>query len=361
MNNKIWMFLLLFFSISLSLSAQKEVISYENTPVIYSSDIWFPPGDPDDHFDLLTLMSLDKISVEAIIIDNTMQANIARTKTHKIPNVEAIKKVSILFGKKKIPAAFVGMEQKLKSSEDKAIYATEEEQKAAKLLLSTLRNSASKSAIIITTGSLRDVCSAYNREPNLFHQKVRKIIISIGDSYGIAGTADTNTAKDVEAWKGIMNSGLPIDWMPTNPSKGRGGPSRYCSHWYFIQSELLKKTPKNLQEFLNSEKINPEAAKQRHMWSTPAFVEISGKKCYLVGKEIKWLFPEEAENFPETELLNPYEFVPVTFELDEYGVAIWQETSGNDSNIRILRINDYYMYHEAMYNFLLEQFNNAIK
>jgi len=197
----------------------------------------------------------------------------------------------------------------------------------------------------ITTGSSRDICAAYNRAPALFKEKIERLIISVGDSYGLEGLEDTNTSHGVNAWKGLMRSGLPIDWMPTNPSKGRGGPSRYCSYWYFIQKELLQQVPENIQAFMKSEDIAPQSSIQRHMWSTPAFIEISGKKCHRVKREVKWMSPHEADIFPEAKYVAPYEFEPVKCSLNDQGIARWELADKMEhTNVRILRINDYYLY-----------------
>lgn len=321
----------------------------EAVTIIYTSDLWTPYGDPDDHFDLLSLFSLKRVRIGAVVIDNTMRANELRTGVDKSPNVGAVLKANELSGHEGVPCV-AGLKEPLLTADDDAHDRPVREQAAIQLILDELMRLPGRDAVIITTGSLRDVCAAYNRSPTLFHEKVRRMIISIGDSYGVAGLADTNTAKDTAAWNGIVTSGLPIDWMPTNPSKGRGGPSRYTSYWYFMQSELLTRCPEDVQQFFESEEIPVHDNRTRHMWSTPAFIESEGLKCYEVEGVLQWMLPEATASLPDAVERVPYEFIPVNFSLDERGVAVWEETAG-ETNVRILKIRDYYLYNKAMFRF----------
>ncbi|MEO1012228.1 MAG: nucleoside hydrolase [Bacteroidota bacterium] len=331
---------------------QKE----EGIPVIYSSDLWDPHGDPDDHFDLATLFSIKNLDIRAVIIDYTMQANVKRTKVEKEPNLEVVEKVTRLFDRKAVSVE-AGLQSPLQSTKDKGLDYPQAEQKAIALIMRQLKEVPDKSAFIITTGSVRDICAAFNRNPRLFHEKVKKVIISVGDSFGYAGIEDTNTAKDVEAWKCLMTSGLPIDWMPTNPSKRRGGPSRFVSYWLFFQPRLLQQSPEKIRQFFASERIRSDHKTMRPMWSTPAFIESAGLQCYQIDDELGWMSPTEAQDRPKAKMVAPYSFVPIEFSLDDEGVAVWKEAGeGMGTNIRVFRINDYYLYNESMFQFLVQQF-----
>lgn len=349
---------LLIFQACASPTSNAQPPSENRTPVIYSSDLWFPHGDPDDHFDLLSLLSLPELDVKAVIIDYTMQANVKRTKIEKGPNFAAVEKAIKLFKREPVPVRS-GLIEPLLSTEDDGRTRPEEEQHAIELIIEQMNAVQDKSAVLITTGSVRDIYAAFNREPDLFKAKVKNIFISMGDSYGITATTDTNVAKDIEAWKGLMVSGLPISWMPTNPSKRRGGTSRYVSYWHFVQEELLTASPKSIQEFFLSEGI-PLGLSQgrpvRSMWSTPAFIEAAGLECYEVDGEIRWLSKEEVSNVKGAKLIYPYSFVPIRLQMKDNGEVIWEETEvGDETSIRIFKMNDYFLYHDAMLMFLKNQ------
>ena len=50
-------------------------------PVIHISDLFNPPGDPDDHFDLLTLLSVKDLPVAGVVIDHTVERGVPGTRT----------------------------------------------------------------------------------------------------------------------------------------------------------------------------------------------------------------------------------------------------------------------------------------
>ena len=41
----------------------------ERVPVIYSTDLFHPHDDPDDHFDLATLFAIERFDIRAVILD----------------------------------------------------------------------------------------------------------------------------------------------------------------------------------------------------------------------------------------------------------------------------------------------------
>jgi inosine-uridine nucleoside N-ribohydrolase len=66
--------------------------------------------------------------------------------------------------------------------------------------------------LIIAVGSMRDLAAAINRNPALFAAKVSKLVIFIGDAQG--ALKEYNVDLDPKAYACVMNSGLPIYWVP---------------------------------------------------------------------------------------------------------------------------------------------------
>lgn len=318
----------------------------EELSVIYSSDLFRPYDDPDDHFDLLTLMSCRHLPVAAIVLNGDHE-----------PNFAAVQKARQLFSRPLIPCE-AGLSKKLKSLQDKGIDQPADQQKAVELILRVLETSCDHSVVIISSGSLRDICAAYNRQPDMFHQKIRKACFSIGDSFGKIGVADHNTKLDINAWRGMMASGLPIDWMPCNPSKGRGGPSPYVSYWHFTQSDLLQNVPLSVQDFFRSENISVTSDAKRHMWTTAAITETASYRYYQAGTLHRWAKAAEGVHHPDWVDRTPYEFVPVKLALDASGTASWSKAA-QKSNTRIFRIKDEAMYNRALFEFLSRRFAQA--
>ena len=67
--------------------------------------------------------------------------------------------------------------------------------------------------VLFTTGSLRDVAAAYNREPELLRDKVRALYFNAGNGPG-GPQNEWNVTLDPTAYQRIFESGLPLYWCP---------------------------------------------------------------------------------------------------------------------------------------------------
>jgi hypothetical protein len=97
-------------------------------PFIHGTDLFHPHDDPDDHFDLATVFAMPELDVRAILLDLGKRQG---EKPGRIP-VEQMLKLS----GRKVPYA-VGLNEKLKSPEDKGLDQSPECQGAIDLLLKT--------------------------------------------------------------------------------------------------------------------------------------------------------------------------------------------------------------------------------
>ena len=263
-------------------------VSSAGGPVIYSTDLYHPHDDPDDHYDLATLYALPELDVKGIIID---MANIREKRSYqnrpKMPGLVAIEQMKQLTGRKS-PVA-TGLEYALKSVDDRATDQPESTQGAVKMILSVLRESEEK-VCIFTVGSLVDVAAAFNREPDLLRKKVRAIYINAGtgpDGY----QEEWNVRLDQNAYRRILLSNLPIEWYPCF---GRDG---YFTHFIVDQPAILNSASPPLRAFfayaLDRSTEDPTAfltrdcpppQGPRNMWCTPSFVDLAGRKIYKTEK-----------------------------------------------------------------------------
>ena len=306
-------------------------------PVIHITDLFSPPGDPDDHFDLLTLFGAVGPEVVAVIIDHTVDVG--------APGTAAVAKAATLYGLDSVPCA-VGLHDRLESERDTATDRPPEEQAAIERILSALERCPDHGMVFTLVGSLRDLAAAYNREPALFHAKTARLLVNAGDSCGEVGPRDWNTALDVAAWKRIMASGLPLDWFPCNPSKGRGRLNNHVSYWSRPQNDLLGDCPASVKNFFESESISTMDTVTRHMWSTVSFREAA-----------KWV----GSALPEIERSVSYDLEPVVLKIGEDGTAQWSSAgAGKFSNARLLTICDSAAYSVEMFRFLKACFNNIV-
>ena len=260
-----------------------SVDAWASIPVIYTTDLYHPHDDPDDHFDLLTLFALRELDVKAIIIDMGPRG-VGR------PAIPALKQVMHMTGRN-VPYA-TGLTKNLIDSTDTASTQPPEAQAGIDLILKTLRE-AKQPVTIFATGSLRDVAAAYNRDKELFVRAVARLYVNAGHS---AGESEWNVDMDANAFIRVMysvNSGLPLYWVPCFGKDG------YGSFWKFRQGDVLENAPKAVRNFILYAlmKIDPTAkdpiaaldadtppdvaapfwALERNMWCTGALLHAAGR------------------------------------------------------------------------------------
>lgn len=296
----------------------------ERIPLIYCTDLFHPPDDPDDWFDLATLFAIGELDIRGIVLD---QGEKQKERSGRIP----IEQMMFIAGKKGIVSVY-GLPRKLQSPSDKGLDQPEEFQAGVELILSVLRKS-DKKVTLIAVGSLRDVCAAYNREPGLFKKKLERLYVVAGHS---DGGEEYNVQLDPHAYVGVMRSGLPIYWLPCF------GKEPYLCRWQFKQGDVLENCPLELQNYFvygltraDPKKIDgvlalgkpvPQDMKKklwamdRAMWSTAAFIHAAG--CAVVMKDGQWglVLAEEAGQAKPA-----FRFVPTRVTVKDDGATRLEE------------------------------------
>jgi len=330
-----------------------------SVPFIYSTDLFHPPDDPDDHVDLATLFALPELEVLAIVLD-LGRSQLAR------PGGIPVDQLNALTGRT-LPHA-PGLAHPLRYPEDTGEYQHMGLQ-AVEMILRALRESTQK-VVIMTVGSMRDVAAAYNREPELFRKKVSRLYVNAGHSRG--ALLEWNTSLDPQAYLRIMTSDLPVFWAPAFESDGwleqlrkqELGTAPHQSYWSFRQSELYDTLPQPLQNyFLYALGRVPPSLKEpvaylrgavdpairerewkrmRNMWCTAVFYHAAGRKLYRRGQE--WVASHAAPQGYEPSSL--FDFVPARILIDPE-LRTTLEFTGR-LPFRVLRITDVANYSRAM-------------
>jgi len=248
-------------------------------PIIYSSDLFHPHDDPDDHFDLATLFAVREFDIRAILLDQG-------DRQLERPGAVPLRQIMNLTGRRVSSA--IGLGRKLRSPEDKALDQPEPFQAGVQLFLRALRESK-EPVTVLQTGSLRDIAAAFNREPGLLREKVARLYLNSGHA---GGDKEYNVDLDPHAYVRVMRSGLPIYWVPCF------GPQGYGSLWKFRHDLVLAAVSPRLQNFfiyalarVSPEKLDPIAAlsggldpaartamwtQERNMWSTASLLHAAG-------------------------------------------------------------------------------------
>jgi hypothetical protein len=141
----------------------------DRVPVVYSTDLFHPHADPDDHYDLACLFAMREFDVRGIILD------LGGTQA-QWPGRPAVEQMMHITGRK-VSYGF-GLSRPLRSRDARALDEPAEFQAGVKLLLSVLRESK-EPVTLFTTGSCRDVAAAFNREPELLKTKVKAVYYNL--------------------------------------------------------------------------------------------------------------------------------------------------------------------------------------
>lgn len=313
--------------------------------VVYGTDLFHPHDDPDDHYDLATLFAIPSFEIEAILLD---LGDRQRERPGRVP-VEQMLRIT---GRKAPYAA--GLSKPLASPQDKALDRPAEDQKAIELLIATLHTSA-EPVTVITAGSLRDVCAAFNRAPELFKAKLARLYINVGSA---ERSGELNVTLDLFAFLGVMRSGLPVYWCPCMPVQ----PNPYSTYWKFPQGQMLEGLPRPVLNYfvyalqrVRTDELDPTAAidgdlrmwrqlpglMERNMWCTASFLDAAG---WGVRKTAAGYVPTPQPGPDSAEILS---FVPAMVDLDEKGQtrSIKEDPQGP---IHVFKTLDNKRYQQAM-------------
>ncbi|MFH1941359.1 MAG: nucleoside hydrolase [bacterium] len=313
-------------------------------PVIYCTDLFHPHDDPDDHFDLASLFSLDELDIRGIVLD---QGNKQKKSPGRIP----VEQMNVLTGRH-VPWA-VGLAEPLKHPNDTAFNQAVEYQSGIDLLLKTLEDSQDP-VTIITVGSLRDVAAAFNREPEMFRQRVSRLMIFIGEAS--AGTLEWNVGLDPNGFIRMMNSGLPVWWVPCFDGgnfKNRGNASfwraehadllKYASDRvmnYFIYALQKKNSPNHL-EILDGDVDESDRkrvlSEKRNLWCAAVFTEAPGRK--IIEREGEWVSVPSAHLKKGDRDCEVFRFVPVSLFVNDEAQVVYEESSRSHRIMRFQIVN----------------------
>ena len=334
--------------------------SDHTVPVIYSTDLSHPHDDPDDHFDLVALYALRELDVLGIVLDQ------GKRQDHS-PGRIPVEQMNALTGRN-VPCA-VGLSDPLQTPEDTAADQEARYQGGVGLIIESLEKAAGP-VIFITVGSLRDTAAAFNRRPGLFRKKASRLLIFIGEAS--AGTREWNVGLDPNAFIRIMNSGLPVWWVPCFDGgnfKNRGK----ASYWTAEQADLLREAPDGVMnffiyallkksrpghlEFLRGPVDQGERARvlsgQRRLWCTAVFTAAAGRA--IVEREGECLAVPGESITSADRLVEAFRFRPVSLFVDEDAVVRYEDSPRSHSALRyeIVRGDEYSRIMTSVTRFLI--------
>ncbi|MDD5199083.1 MAG: hypothetical protein PHC88_04710 [Terrimicrobiaceae bacterium] len=215
----------------------------------------------------------------------------------------------------------IGLGQRLRSRDDKALDQPDEFQGAVKMILSVLRASP-EPVVIVTVGSGRDIVAAFNREPELLKRKVRAVYCSIGRAPPEQNVRECNSDYDSLSYQRLFETGLPLYWCPCAGNDG------YSTYYFADELSILKACDSQVQNyfaycltrdpgdpiaFLDSGPHPLSEFHRRNMWSTPALIHAAGRRIYeQAANDYVALAPDEAAKAGlGSKAVDCFQFVPM--------------------------------------------------
>ncbi len=257
----------------------------------------------------------------------------------------------------------IGLAEKLVSPTDEALDQKPEFQKGVEFILDTLRKSPSP-VMIATAGSVRDVVAAYNRNPALFRRKVGKLLIFIGEASD-PSFQEFNVRLDLQAYVGLMRSGLPIYWVPCFDG-GSWKNAGHASFWNAKQEDLLREASPELIQFfiyaLEKETSDPLSflsfppdpqrqarlfARTRNLWCTVIFGVLSGRQVAFDGTTYRSVSPTNRTAQGAAPTIDLFGFSEVDISISDDGTVRYGKNPDSKKVMRF-EVRDKARYAEGM-------------
>jgi hypothetical protein len=220
-------------------------------PVIDVTDLYHPHQDVGDNFDLITAYALPELDLRAVVLDCTepFRQPVAKDPGPGLfpdpngprePGFIPVLQLNHIFGRN-VPCGTVPFSC-MKSPGDRMLDVPDFQQQGIELILQTLRESKVP-VHIVSFGSARAVAVAYNRDPQLFRQKLARLHLCAGGSSPPATNyMEWNVALDPQAIVCLLRSDLPIALYPcaANNANGKGNGVVSPAHSYDEQNTYYK-------------------------------------------------------------------------------------------------------------------------
>ena len=184
-------------------------------PVINVTDLYHPAEDPGDNFDLIMPYGLPEIDLKAIILDVTeehrhrLDAGVPNFHGPRDAGIIPVTQLNAIFGAN-VPFA-LGPFSRMRAVDDTMEGVPRFQQFGIELILETLRSSNEKMHIL-SFGSARTIAAAYNRDPQLFYEKVACLHLSAGSTEPTF--LEWNVRLDPKAIIRLIGTELPIALYP---------------------------------------------------------------------------------------------------------------------------------------------------
>jgi hypothetical protein len=330
---------MLFFGAQAATSAQTLA---HRAPIIDVTDLYHPFQDVGDNFDLVAAYALPEVDLKAVILDShdSFRKPIsdhpllqdADKSGPRDPGFISVLQLNYIFNRD-VPAA-VGPFTMMKSPDDQMRDIPAFQQQGVELILRILRESP-EPVMILSFGSVRPIAVAFNRDPELFRRKIKRILLSAGSSSG--GYLEWNVGLDPTAFVRLLRSGLPIDLYPCATKDGPFSYDSHNSYWKLADLHFIGRMNPQLRAYLDfalsrstradflravdkGAPVSDDAelhSHVHHVWETAVWLEASGRKLVRHDDGSFEIVPAAQVLASDTILVN--RLVPVSVTVDDRG------------------------------------------
>jgi len=343
----------------------------KKVPIIDITDLYFPPQDVGDNFDIVAAYALPEVELKAVILDATekFRQPIADDMNPMFrdmrgigrdPGLISIAQMNYIFDRD-VPAA-AGPFTTMADPEDKLEHVPKFQQKGIQLLMNALRNSEEK-VQILSFGSARALAAAYNREPDLLRRKVERVHLAAGSSSG--EFMEWNVLLDPNAIVCLLKSDLPIDIYPCATGEGPFAYGHHNTYWNLDSMSFIKDMAPRLRRYLgfaigHVQRLDylraldedlPDSVMEavyrqsHHVWETAIWAQVAGLKLARSADGTYRL--KRQDEIVAGDVILREEMRPCRLKVEKSGAFEFEYTDG-PSNFRIYYRENYDVYETAM-------------
>jgi len=327
------------------------------TPVIDITDLYHPPQDPGDNFDLIAAYGLPDVDLRAVILDVTaryrrpyvtLDGAYNDPEGHRDPGFIPVTQLNALFNRN-VPCA-VGPYEVLRRPDDPMTDAPAFQQAGVKLLLDTLQ--ASEEPVeVVSFGSARPLAVAYNREPELLRRKVRRVHLCAGAAP--PGYLEWNVNLDPKAFIRLLRSDLPVAIYPCATETGPFELGPHNTFWRLPNLEFIRNMPPPLQRYcafafersqrmdflcaleddLPGDVLDRVCARSHAVWETAVWTAVAGRRLVRRADGAHRLVPAAEVRADDTVL--PNDLWPCRITVQNDGQFTFERAPASETNFAI--------------------------
>lgn len=335
-------------------------------PVIVVTDLYQPPEDPGDNFDLVLPFGYDRIDLRAIILDVSVEKRdsvlegVPGYPGPREPGVIPVTQLNVLFGRS-VPFG-ISPFARMRSADDRMTDVPPFQQAGPELILKTLRESEER-VEIMSFGSARPIAVALNRDPELFAQKVGRVHLSAGSTS--LDYLEWNVYLDPIAVNRLVTSDVPLALYPCATEVDCFSYGQHNTLWWMeslawiadlhpaLKRYLLYGLSASTRiDFLRALDEDPPAhvsdrvyARRHAVWETAAWIEVSNSAIVHREGSSYVIIPREEMRDGDAEIAN--QVVPCHAAAHPSGLYTFDLNAG-DGRQSVFRRDDPREYERAL-------------